>query len=291
MDKFIDILVGCTALLEEVDQFLEYGDEGFVRSRQEGEHLLHSCLSVEGKLHNTCIEMQTKLGVPSPLPRNARSLKEFRAFIPMDFFPVPLQFPSLSCAESHILYWTTLILLYPLIDQLLDFLGSSESHAASTSECYSSIETRPRTENTTTNTTTTYLQNETDFLALTDVYATQVCQSAAYCLQSNMKALGGQMLLAPLSQCTQFFQVQQSIEKTQWCQAIFMILPQLGFGIGPFLKDMVWPQYRAAQKRKSPTPSTPSEQGEVHQRGAVTVGAAPGYIGEERVFGNVQDIA
>lgn len=247
MDKFIDVLAGCTTLLEEVDQFLEYGDESFMKSRQEGEHLLHSCLFLEEILHNICVEMQAKLGVPSPLPRNAGSLKEFRAFIPKDFFSVPLQSPSLSCAESHILYCTTLILLYPLIGQLFDFLGASETHTAPTSECYPFIEPGPRTENT----TTTYLQNKTDFLALTDAYATEVCRSAAYCLQSNMKALGGQMLLAPLSQCTQFFQVQQSVEKTRWCQATFTILPPLGFGIGPFLKNMVWPQYQAAQKRSA----------------------------------------
>ena len=250
IDEFIDILVECSTLLERVDHFLEYGQGGPEQSRRVGELLLHSCLSLEEKLHNTCVMMQSKLGVPTPLPQNAPILKEFRSTIPMDFFSEPLQFPSLTCAESHLIYWTTLVLIYPLIDQLLDFLGSSESHLPSISGCYPSIENEP----TTAHRTPSPPQTSVDFLALTDVYASEICRSVAYCLQPNMKALGGQMLLAPLSQSTQFFQVQESIQKTKWCQAVFMYLSHIGFAIGFFLKDMVWPRYRSSQKRRSPTP-------------------------------------
>ena len=249
IDEFIDILVECSTLLEKVDHFLEYGNGGPEQTRRAGELLLHSCLSLEEKLHNTCVKMQAKLGVPTPLPQNARILKEFRSAIPKDFFPEPLQFPSLTCAESHLIYWTTLVLIYPLIDQLLDFLGSSESPVPSISEFYPSIENKPTTAYRTPSP-----QTSVDFSALTDVYASEICRSVAYCLQPNMKALGGQMLLAPLSQSTQFFQVQESIQKTKWCQAVFMYLSQIGFAIGFFLKDMVWPQYRSSQKRRSPTP-------------------------------------
>lgn len=249
IDEFIDILVECSTLLEKVDHFLEYGQGGSEQSRRAGELLLHSCLSLEGKLHNTCVKMQTKLGMPTPLPQNARILKEFRSAIPKDFFSEPLQFPSLTCAESHLIYWTTLVLIYPLIDQLLDFLGSSESHVPSIPGCYPSIENEPIATHRNTSP-----QTSVDFLALTDVYASEICRSVAYCLQPNMKALGGQMLLAPLSQSTQFFQVQESTQKTKWCQAVFMYLSQIGFAIGFFLKDMVWPQYRSSQKRRSLTP-------------------------------------
>lgn len=222
-------------------------------SRRVGERLLHSCLSLEDRLHNTCIWMQAKLGVPSSLPRDASILKGFRTAVPKDFFPRPLNFPSLSCAESHLIYWTTLVLLYPLINQLFDFLSpdfsQSGSPVSTASPCYPSIET---VETPTPPAADT--QNRADFIALTDVYATEVCRAAAYCLQPSMKALGGQLLLAPLSQSTQFFQVEQSSEKIKWCQAVFMYLPQVGFAIGVFLKDMVWPQYRLSQKRKSPSP-------------------------------------
>lgn len=252
IDIFIDILIECTALIEEVDTFL---DQGYVvrGSRRVGERLLHSCLSLENKLHNTCNWMQVKFGVPSPLPRDASIIKVFRTAIPEDFFPQPLNFPSLSCAESHLIYWTTLVLLYPLINKLFDFLSPDPSQSGSpvstASSCYPSIGT---VENSTP--PLTDKQNRVDFITLTDIYATEVCRAAAYCLQPSMKALGGQLLLAPLSQSTQFFQVQQSSEKIKWCQAVFMYLPQVGFAIGVFLKDMVWPQYRLSQKRRSPTP-------------------------------------
>lgn len=252
-------MIECTALIEEVDTLL---DQGYVArgSRRVGERLLHSCLSLEDKLHSTCIWMQAKLGVPSPLPRDASTLKGFRTAVPNDFFPRPLKFPSLSCAESHLIYWTTLVLLYPLINQLFDFLGpdsgQSGSPVSTASPCYPSIET---VENPTPPAADT--QNRVvDFIALTDVYATEVCRAAAYCLQPSMKALGGQLLLAPLSQSTQFFQVEQSSEKIKWCQAVFMYLPQVGFAIGVFLKDIVWPQYRLSQKRRSPSP--PEQVGE-----------------------------
>lgn len=183
-------------------------------------------------------------------------LKELRTAVPEIFFSHPLNFPSLTCAESHLIYWTTLVLLYPLINQLLGFLGLGPSQcrspASSKSPCYPSsieiAETETRGEQAATD-----AQNQVDFIALTDVYATEVCRAAAYCLQPSMKALGGQMLLAPLSQSTQFFQVEQSIEKIKWCQSVFMHLPQVGFAIGVFLKDMVWPQYRRSQRRL-PTP-------------------------------------
>lgn len=212
---------------------------------------MHSCLSLEDKLHNTCIWMQDKLGVPSPLSKDSSILKTFRTAVPKDFFPQPLNFPSLTCAESHLIYWTTLVLLYPLINQLFDFLspGLSQSGSPASTSCYPSIESAEISTSPSTETL-----DRVDFIALTAVYATEVCRAAAYCLQPNMKALGGQMLLAPLSQSTQFFQVEQSSEKIKWCQAVFMYLPQVGFAIGVFLKDMVWPQYRLSQKRRSPTP-------------------------------------
>lgn len=266
MDEFIDILVECSSLIEQVDQLLEFEQGGPVSSRRSGERLLRACLSLEHKLHNACIDMQDKLGIPSRLPKDAHILNEFRAAIPMDFFAEPLGFPSLTCAESHMMYWTTLVLLYPLIDQLFNFLGPSTSMPVSTSECYPSVESESehghrRTGNSPT--TNIISPKPDDFFALADIYATEICRSVAYVLQPDMKSLGAQMLLAPLSQATQFFQVQQAVEKVHWCQAVFMTLPKMGLRIGPFLKDMVWPQYRLSQKRRSPTPPEKDERHEL----------------------------
>ena len=265
MDEFVGLLVECSSLIEQVDQLLEFEQGGPASSRRSGERLLCACLSLEEKLHNVCISMQDKLGIPSRLPKESHILNEFRATILKDFFAEPLWFPSLTCAESHMMYWTMLVLLYPLMDQLFSFLGPSPSSAASTSEGYPSIEpeserARLRTESPPT--TNIIPPKPDDFFALADVYATEICRSVAYILQPDMKSLGAQMLLAPFSQATQFFQVQEAVEKVHWCQAVFMMLPKMGLRIGPFLKDLVWPQYRISQKRRSPTPP---EQDERHE--------------------------
>lgn len=272
MDEFLDILVELSGLLEQVDHLIEHEQGGPVSSRRSGERLLHACVALEEKLHNTCIDMQAKLGIPSRLRQDvhAHILSEFRAAIPRDFFPVPLWFPSLTCAESHMIYWTMLVLLYPLMEQLFNFLGPAPSSSGSPAtppyqsiETGSEIEQRRLTESPPTSTSTstsTIPQKPDDFFALADTYATEICRSVAYILQPEMKALGAQMLLAHLSQATQFFQVQEAVEKVTWCQAVFMLLPNVGLGIGPFLKDLVWPQYRLLQTRKSPTPPDQEER-------------------------------
>lgn len=273
MDEFLDILVELSGLLEQVDHLIEYEQGGPVSSRRSGERLLHACVALEEKLHNTCISMQAKLGIPSRLRQDVHGhiLTEFRAAIPKDFFPEPLWFPSLTCAESHMIYWTMLVLLYPLMEQLFNFLGpppqassSSASAGSPSTPPYPSIETgletieqRQRTESQSP--PSTFPQKPDDFFALADTYATEICRSVAYILQPEMRTLGAQMLLAHLSQATQFFQVQEAVEKIVWCQAVFMLLPNVGLGIGPFLKDLVWPQYRLLQTRKSPTPPDQDE--------------------------------
>ncbi|KAE8323011.1 scaffold protein Nfu/NifU N terminal-domain-containing protein [Aspergillus sergii] len=77
-----------------------------------------------------------------------------------------------------------------------------------------------------------------DFTTLAEHYADQVCRSVLYCLQPDLKTLGAQLLLAPLSQSAQFYSVDELAEKYRWCQEVFVLLPQLGLGIGYFLKDM-----------------------------------------------------
>lgn len=251
-------------------------------SRRRGERLLHACVAFEEKLHNACISMQAKLGIPSRLRQETHGhlLAEFRASIPQDFFPEPLWYPSLTCAESHMIYWTMLVLLYPIMEQLFNFLGPPPSTSGSSPATppYQSIETGPEIEaqqtqqrqtgsspspststSTSTPPSTIPLKPEDDFFALANVYATEVCRTVAYIVQPEMRSLGAQMLLAYLSQATQFFNIQEDFEKVAWCKAVFMLLPNVGIGIAPFLKDMVWPQHQLIKTRKSPTPPDQDE--------------------------------
>ncbi|PLB46710.1 hypothetical protein P170DRAFT_448500 [Aspergillus steynii IBT 23096] len=244
IDELIDKLAECTVLMERVDHYVQCNGHGIIHNRQTGEQLLSSCLSLERRLHETCISMQRKLGGPSTLPPNTPILQGFRSSLFTDIFSDHLQFPSLTCAEAHQTYWTTLVLLYPLIDQLLGILGQP-GDAYTLAKSYS-----PSSDQTDCGTTPDS-ESAADFTALTEHYADEVCRTVLYCIQPEMKTMGAQMMLAPLSQAAQFYNVQEIIPKHQWCQSVFMASSHLGLGIGPLLKDMVWPKYRISQRQKS----------------------------------------
>ncbi|KAI9931740.1 hypothetical protein MW887_010319 [Aspergillus wentii] len=253
VDEFIDMLIECTALLEQVDRLIQNENSDFEYTRKTGERLMQACLSLEEKLHRTCLAMQGKLGAPSSLKCDASSKQNWKSSISLDVFPDAVHFPSLTCAESHLLYWTALVLIYPLFDQLLDLLGQTGSSMASpiTSPSLSGGPISPSQS--------VESQCEADFTTLADHFASEICRSVEYFIQPDMKTLGAQLLLAPLSQSTQFFYVQESTEKHRWCQGVFVLMGQLGLGIAPLLKDMVWPEYRAAQKKKPLAPPRPVE--------------------------------
>lgn len=241
--------------MERVDHYVQSNGHGIIQNRQTGEQLLSACLSLEGKLHDTCISMQRKLGGPSTLPPNVAFLQGFRGSLLTDIFSGHLQFPSLPCAEAHQTYWTTLVLLYPLIDQLLSILGQP-GDAYTLAKSYSPVSDQTDTE------TTPGSETAADFTALTEHYADEVCRTVLYCIQPEMKTMGAQLMLAPLSQAAQFYNVQEIIPKHQWCQSVFMALSDLGLGIGPLLKDMVWPKYRISQSQMSSSPGGESPERE-----------------------------
>ncbi|KAE8379106.1 hypothetical protein BDV26DRAFT_260080 [Aspergillus bertholletiae] len=242
IDELIDRLADCSALMEQVDNFLQEGVEGQDQIQNTGRQLLSSCFSLEEKLHRICCITQKELGRPSTLPVNVTCRRDFRSSLFTNLLPDPLHFPSLTCAEAHLIYWAALILLYPLIDQLIEFLqlsGDRDSLAG----CYLSSDEQDNSVVSQNSKTTA------DFTALAEHYADQVCRAVIYCLQPDLKTLGAQLLLAPLSQSAQFYSVHELTEKHRWCQGVFMLLPRLGLGIGCFLKDMVWPKYRSSQRR------------------------------------------
>ncbi|KAE8411653.1 hypothetical protein BDV36DRAFT_305526 [Aspergillus pseudocaelatus] len=242
IDELIDRLADCCALMEQVDRFLEDPVEGHDQIQSTGRDLLFSCFSIEEKLHRICCMTQKELGKPSISPANMTCRKDFRSSLYTHLSPKPFQFPSLTCAEAHLIYWTALVLLYPLIDQLLEVLRLSAGHVSLDS--YYSTSCEHANSGVTLN-----LESIADFTTLAEHYADQVCRSVIYCLQPDLKTLGAQLLLAPLSQSAQFYSVHELARKYRWCQGVFVLLPQLSLGIGYFLKDMVWPKYRSSQRR------------------------------------------
>ncbi|KAL4918268.1 hypothetical protein BDW62DRAFT_210555 [Aspergillus aurantiobrunneus] len=158
-----------------------------------------------------------KLWVPKSFAPGAVPQEDFRKALYTDLFPSPLNFPSLTCAEA-----IPVLIYYDSTDG-----GSTEKSM-----------------------TTLSIGDPTAYKALAEHYAGEVCRSVLYCIQPDMKTLGAQLLLAPFSQCLQFFSVEELTAKLEWCQGVLSALPRLGLGIAPLLKYMVWPQYRDTQKRR-----------------------------------------
>lgn len=193
--------------------------------------------------------MQQKLGLPRICTRRSFPQGDFRNTLRTELFAPPLQFASLTCAESHMLYWSSLILLYPLIGELYFIIDGPDINSPVPIHYYSANGESPPS-GTTTITTTLSDDVHTAYTALAEHYANEICRSVLYCIQPDMKTLGAQQLLAPLSQSLQFFHVEGLTSKLRWCQNVLTVLSHMGLGIAPFLKDMVWPQYRSAQGRR-----------------------------------------
>lgn len=248
VDDILDALIECSALMEQVDYLLQHGNSDSEHDKQAGEQLLGSFLSLRDRLDAGFCEMQRRLGTPWSSSSQPPFWSTLDPSIPQYLFPDAIEYPSLTCADSHLLYWTTFILLYPLIDQLLQFLERSHRDVSFT--LFSVPSSAP--EDGSPGAWNTDLPD--DLLAVADHYANHICRSAKYLVQPETKAMGAQLLLAPFSQATQFYHSQAAIDKHRWCQAVFMLFPQLGFGIAPFLKDMIWPRYEASTPKKLPSP-------------------------------------
>jgi hypothetical protein len=114
--------------MEQVDSLVQSGDRNVQGEYTKGEQLLQDCLSLKDQLDLGFVEMQRKLGFPWSYPNQKPFWSELDQSIPQDIFPNAIEYPSISCAETHLMWWTTCILLYPLIDHLLIFLNQSRSN-------------------------------------------------------------------------------------------------------------------------------------------------------------------
>lgn len=79
--------------------------------QQSGQKLLDACLSSEAKLHRYYMATQDKLKMPSVLDSHNLPGDAMNGAAVKDPFFNVLQFLYLTCAESHLIYWATLVLL------------------------------------------------------------------------------------------------------------------------------------------------------------------------------------
>lgn len=224
----LDFIMDCSALMEQVDSLIQSGDPTVQDDYQKGEQLLSGCLSLKDQLDLGFSEMQTRLGFPWSFTQQKPFWSELDDSIPRDLFTDAIDYPSLTCSESHLLWWTTFILLYPLIDDLLNFLLRSRNNLSFT------LWDIPPSYNKPSSCATVVDELPEDLLALAEHYANLICRSVKFLVQPQAKGMRAQILLAPFSQANQFFRSRGSTEKHQWCQAAFICLPKLGFGIALF---------------------------------------------------------
>lgn len=235
--------------MEQVDRFIVAQPASPGKDLQTGDELLRVCLKLEENLHQARISMQQKLGSPKIATQRSFPQGDLRNTLYTKLFAPPLEFASLTCAESHMLYWSTFILLYPLIGELY-FIIDGPHKSSPVPVYYDTTNGESLPSGNTTITTTLSDDVHTAYIALAEHSANEICRSVLYCIQPDMKTLGAQQLLAPLSQSLQFFHVEGLTAKLRWCQDVLTALTHMGLGIAPFLKEMVWPQYRSAQGRR-----------------------------------------
>ncbi|KAJ5678729.1 hypothetical protein N7462_006973 [Penicillium macrosclerotiorum] len=250
VDDILDLIIKCSELIEQIDVLIHHGVPRLLQDQNTAKVLLSRGLSLRDQLDYSYGEMQEKLGTPWSSPHQSSFWTDLDHSIPQYLFSSVIEFPSLTCAESHLLWWTTFILLYPLINDLLIFLGRSRNSVSLTIWDVTSLDREIPSH---------VIWPSGSPESLVDVaehYADLICRSAKFLVQPETKAMGAQILLAPFSQATQFFHSQGATEKHRWCQSVFMVLPRLGFGIAPFLKDMIWPKYEAATGKKVSSPES-----------------------------------
>jgi hypothetical protein len=233
----LEILVDGTTLLEYLDRLLRSGH--CPGPYGEARKLLYHCLLVEDRL----LEWYENAFQPAPdwsPPRSDLNLLSLLASLDttrLGFnISEPLQFSSFKVAQAHLLYWTGLVLLYPIMSQLLSSFGTAnEISASSDSEPW---EKRMQTNRT-----------EEDFTKLADHYATQICRSTAYCFQPKLKGIGPQTILSPLWAAQQFFLPHPYLhDKYNWCTAAFGIANATGLGFASRLARLPWSEYPKKQR-------------------------------------------
>ena len=250
IDDILDFLVECSILMERTDQLVQTGNPNLQMDKDTGELLLCDCLAFKDELDAGFRGMQEKLEVPWSSAYQSSFWSDLDDTIAQDIFVDAIEYSSLACAESHLLYWTIFILFYPLLDQLLIFLGHSRRNL------FFTLWDIPLSSKADHVYVTWAADIPEDLIGIAEHYANLICRSAKFLVQPENKALGAQIFLAPFSQATQFYRSISATEKHRWCQMVFMQLPKLGFGIAPFLSDLFWPKYEAATGKQTPSPES-----------------------------------
>lgn len=212
IDEIIDILMGCTSLVEQMDA---------VRWEQDVQNVMLSCWTLRAKTKAWYGRLESIHG--SPLYTNTPDEANIpRTDSSNHVFPERYEFAALEVAEAHMLYWAALLMIYSLLHGLelqKEFFRQSSS-SKEDSDMY---------------------QKGAEF------YANQICRGVGYFIQPHMHILGGHNLLFPVSMASQFFHRSGLHDPYQWCQEVFASLESSGLGLASVLQGTPWSRYKEGQ--------------------------------------------
>jgi hypothetical protein len=240
-DTLLEILLDCTTLIEYLDRLLQ--NESYPESFHLGRRLFYHCLVIEERFLTWYdASLQSALDGSVPWPNSSR-VSPYLASVDLEKFEAcfgdHLDFTSFKIAQAHLLYWTGLVLLYPVMSQLASFCGAEFI----TGECHEPWEKYTASKNNS--------RASRDFTDLADHHASQICQSIAYCLQPKFKAIGPQSILSPMWAAQQVFRSQAHLHnKNEWCKAAFGRVSEIGLRFATTLAVLPWSKYPKEQDQK-----------------------------------------
>lgn len=215
IDEIIDILMGCTSLVELTDS---------VQSEQDIERVMQSCWALRAETKAWYGRLESIHG--SPLYTNTLDDVNIPRADPTNaVFPERFEFIALEIAEAHMLYWAVLLIIYSVLHGLE---LSKEMFRTGASR-----------------------KDQSDmFESCAAYYANQICRGVGYFIQPHMHILGGHNLLFPVSMASQFFHRSSLGSQYQWCQDVFASLESSGLGLASVLQGTPWSTYKEGESKE-----------------------------------------
>ncbi|KAJ5683617.1 hypothetical protein N7462_006782 [Penicillium macrosclerotiorum] len=186
--------------------------------------VLHRCLAHRDRVLEWYERSKDVIGGPPLLFSPAEPLHSSLHSTDALFGPA-YRFVSLEHARLHIVFWTALSTLHPLISQAQSLVRPGDHGHGPVN-----------------------VDLEEDY-RLAEFYADQMCRALPYCLQGKMRSCGAQMMVWATSHITKTYTDLQRLEKFYWCQDAFRRIAMLGFDSAARLREMLlhrWTLSRAS---------------------------------------------
>lgn len=210
LDELFDIFAVLASLLGAIED-ANHSDHDACQA------LLQNCLSHRERILRWYSQNQGFIGGPPHLSEPGGVLCP--GLPPTDhLFGVSYVFTSLDHARLHILYWTSLTMIQPLIYQA-QILVLARSHPNTTFPVHPAAHPE-------------YL--------LSEYYAAQICRAVRFCLQPKMRLAGARMVIPAIPHICKPYMHLRDRQRFLWCQRVSSLLVDLGFHMASHLRRTAW---------------------------------------------------